>query len=82
MLVICLIEKDVFSISCLRCKVFKSTVPTDAVLGTELPPELLSDYGSKRTRERMEMLARLGDHVLECTDNECAASIERLSGVL
>ena len=52
MLIVSLIEEDIFSIVSLGGILLKNTLSTDAVLHAELLPELVTDYGSKNIRNR------------------------------
>ena len=44
MLVVCLVEEDIFSVISLRGVLFKNTVSRDTVLHAELLPEFVTNY--------------------------------------
>ena len=52
MLIVSLIEEDIFSIVALSGILLKNTLSADAVLHAELLPELVTDYESKYIRKR------------------------------
>lgn len=82
MLVICLIEKDVFPIACCRIDgiVFQGSILADSVFSTELFPELLSHRVAIIVMARVsltnsEPLAGAGDE-LDCSYSPALAGLD------